>query len=99
MIVLLRECDPHTANLRNPIPRREVKGKFLICPLPLQHLLHLYVYFTMKITCGLLIALVFWGCHNKGNTPDVSGIKVDLKLERFEKSFFRIDSGNIAQGL
>src|SRR5262245_26378338 len=52
-----------------------------------------------KITVGLLITLVFWNCNNKSNNPDVSGIKVDIKLERFEKSFFAIDTNNIAQGL
>lgn len=52
-----------------------------------------------KITYCLLIALVFWSCNNRGSGPDVSGIKVDLKLERFEKSFFAIDTNNIAQGL
>ena len=52
-----------------------------------------------KITCGLLVAFVFWSCSNKSNGPDVSGIKVDIKLERFEKSFFAIDTNNIAKGL
>ena len=52
-----------------------------------------------KITCGLLVVLGFWSCNNKGNDPDVSAIKVDIKLERFEKSFFAIDTNNIVQGL
>jgi hypothetical protein len=52
-----------------------------------------------KVTGGLLIALVFWSCNSKDNGPDVSGIKVDMKLERFEKSFFAIDTNNIVQGL
>ena len=52
-----------------------------------------------KITCGLLVAFVFWSCSNKSNGPDVSGIKVDIKLERFEKSFFALDTNNIAKGL
>src|SRR6185295_5523306 len=53
----------------------------------------------VKFTGILLIASIFWSCNNKGNGPDVSGIKVDIKLERFEKSFFAIDTNNIAQGL
>ena len=52
-----------------------------------------------KITCGLLVVFVVWSCNNKGSGPDVSGIKVDIKLERFEKSFFAIDTNNVEQGL
>src|SRR5262245_5854118 len=52
-----------------------------------------------KITRVLLIGVVFWSCNNRSNGPDVSGIKVDIKLERFEKSFFAIDTNNVVQGL
>src|SRR5215831_17869832 len=52
-----------------------------------------------KITTGLLIAFIFWSCSNNSNGPDVSGIKVDVKLERFEKSFFAIDTNHIEEGL
>jgi len=52
-----------------------------------------------KIAAGLLIAFVLWSCSHKSSGPDVSGIKVDVKLERFEKSFFAIDTNNIGQGL
>jgi len=52
-----------------------------------------------KTICGALTILFFGGCNNHGNAPDVSGIKVDIRLERFEKSFFAIDTSNIAQGL
>ncbi len=52
-----------------------------------------------NVICGLLIAFVFWSCSNNSNDPDVSGIKVDIKLERFEKGFFAIDTNNIGQGL
>ncbi|HEY8389108.1 MAG TPA: hypothetical protein VIK74_10915 [Parasegetibacter sp.] len=34
------------------------------------------------------------GCGN-GDKPDVSKIKVDIKLERFDKAFFSIDTNNI----
>jgi len=46
-----------------------------------------------------LIALGIWSCNNKTNSPDVSGIKVDIKLERFEQSFFAIDTNDIVPGL
>ena len=50
----------------------------------------------------LLSVLLFFlavACNNNASTPDVSGIQVDVKIERFEKSFFSIDSNNIAPGL
>ncbi len=47
----------------------------------------------------VLIVLVLFACNNKSTTPNVSDIKVDVKLERFEKSFFSIDSNNTAPGL
>jgi hypothetical protein len=43
--------------------------------------------------------LVFLSCNNKSNAPDVSNIQVNVRLERFEKSFFSIDTNNIGQGL
>src|SRR6185436_2215031 len=52
-----------------------------------------------KISGFLLITFAFWSCNNKSNGPDVSGIQVDIRLERFEKSFFAIDTNNIPQGL
>ena len=41
-----------------------------------------------------LLVCILFSCNNK-NIPDVSGIKVDLKVQRFEKDFFSIDSNNI----
>jgi hypothetical protein len=38
-------------------------------------------------------------CGNNANKPDVSHIKVDLTLQRFEQSFFKMDTNNIQQGL
>ncbi len=50
------------------------------------------------ITCALLLALV--SCKGKNdNIPDVSDISVDIKLERFERDFFSIDTNNIEPGL
>lgn len=47
-------------------------------------------------TAAVLVLLV--ACHRK-DTPDVSHIKVDVQIDRFEKAFFAIDTANIAQGL
>lgn len=50
------------------------------------------------ITCALLLALV--SCKGKNeNIPDVSDISVDIKLERFERDFFSMDTNNIEPGL
>lgn len=38
-------------------------------------------------------------CGGDANKPDVSHIKVDLTLERFEQDFFKIDTNNIQGGL
>jgi hypothetical protein len=55
---------------------------------------------TMKRSCLiLLIAIFFSACKSKKGTPDVSGITVDIKLERFDRDFFAIDTNNILPGL
>ena len=53
----------------------------------------------MKINTLFFLGLIFFiGCtDSKG--PDVSNIKVDIPIERFDKSFFSIDTNNIAAGL
>ena len=52
-----------------------------------------------KITVLLLILTFFWvACNNKNNVPDVSGIKVNLEVQRFEKDFFAIDTNNVSKG-
>lgn len=42
----------------------------------------------------LFVCIVFalYGCKAKKHIPDVSGIKVDLAVERFEKDFFAADT-------
>jgi hypothetical protein len=44
---------------------------------------------TLLLAC---IILAVFGCKTKRHVPDVSGIKVDLQVERFEKDFFGIDT-------
>jgi hypothetical protein len=48
---------------------------------------------------SVFVLLSLFACNNKSNVPDVSGVNVDVKLERFEKSFFSIDSNNVSAGL
>ena len=52
-----------------------------------------------KIAAFLSIVIFSFSCKNGNNTPDVSHIKIDLTLERFEKSFFSIDTNNLSSGL
>lgn len=46
----------------------------------------------------LAIIVLICSCGHSGK-PDVSNIKVDLQLQRFEKDFFKIDTTNVAAGL
>ncbi len=60
------------------------------------------VSFTMtmkKIAPFLIPVLLLFACGNKSNTPDVSDIKVDLRIENFGDAFFRLDTNNILPGL
>lgn len=47
--------------------------------------------------CSLLILL--FACNNTSNTPDVSKININLRIQRFENDFFAIDSNNTRTGL
>lgn len=51
-----------------------------------------------KFSLYLVIIIVISSCKGK-NIPDVSGIKVDLQLQRFDKDFFAIDTNHIEQSL
>ncbi|MDB5198119.1 MAG: hypothetical protein JWO92_82 [Chitinophagaceae bacterium] len=51
-----------------------------------------------KLFIVLLITAFLFSCKNK-DIPDVSNIKVDLKVQRFEKDFFAIDTNNILNEL
>jgi hypothetical protein len=54
----------------------------------------------MKKTAFILLFIAaLTGCNNKKNTPDVSHIRIDLALQRFDKDFFAIDSNNVHPGL
>jgi hypothetical protein len=54
----------------------------------------------MKKLFTILLIASFTSCSNsKTNAPDVSDIKVNVTLERFDKDFFSIDSNNVLPGL
>ncbi len=46
-----------------------------------------------------LLAIVFSACSNADDTPDVSGIKVDLTTQRFERDFFSLDTQQLVPAL
>jgi len=51
-----------------------------------------------KILLGVT-CVFFFSCKNGKDTPDVSHIKTDVQVERFEKAFFAVDTTNMAQAL
>lgn len=52
-----------------------------------------------KIVLVSTILIGIYSCGNKKNIPDVSGISVQLQLQRFDKDFFAIDTNNAAEAL
>ena len=53
----------------------------------------------MKLTAVLLTLIFFFSCTNDSKGPDVSHIKVEVPIERFDKSFFSLDTNNLSNGL
>ena len=52
-----------------------------------------------KTGLSLIAAFSLFACNNKEGIPDVSSIEVDIPVERFDNSFFSIDSNDISSGL
>jgi len=48
----------------------------------------------MKYFSLILITVIFFSCNNADKTPDVSGIKVELKTMRFDKELFSLDTAD-----
>ena len=53
----------------------------------------------MKINTLFFLSLIFFIACTDSKGPDVSNIKVDIQIERFDKDFFSIDTNNIAADL
>jgi hypothetical protein len=47
----------------------------------------------------VLLMIVSFACSSKRNVPDVSAIRAPVSLQRFEKSFFALDTIKIAESL
>ncbi|HZK65618.1 MAG TPA: hypothetical protein VFC34_15860, partial [Puia sp.] len=46
-----------------------------------------------------LLLLLAFSCKNRNRAPDVSDIAVNTRIERFDQSFFALDSNHIREGL
>jgi hypothetical protein len=56
-------------------------------------------YSNMRLLISLLIVTAFISCKNNSNIPDVSDIKVNLTVHRFEQGLFSLDTNNLAPQL
>ena len=52
-----------------------------------------------KFTWLLVVMLLAASCSPKKKIPDVSGIKVSLNIERFDRDFFAIDTSHLSASL
>lgn len=53
----------------------------------------------MRLSISSLLILVLISCNDSNNKPNVSDIKVNVKIERFDKDFFSIDTNHLDQSL
>lgn len=53
----------------------------------------------MRLLFCLIVSVLLFGCSNKNNIPDVSSVKVPITTQRFEQSFFALDTNNIVPQL
>ncbi len=53
----------------------------------------------MRFTISSIFLFVLLSCNNSNNKPDVSNINVNVKIERFDKDFFSMDTNHLDQSL
>ncbi len=53
----------------------------------------------MKFLFAVFFCLMFFACKNKKPAPDVSNIKINVQLKRFDKDLFSLDTSNISTSL
>ena len=53
----------------------------------------------MKIFAPLAFCLIVLACNSKKPAPDVSDIKIDVHLKRFDKDLFAVDTNNLDASL
>ncbi|HTM91162.1 MAG TPA: hypothetical protein VL095_02000, partial [Flavisolibacter sp.] len=54
---------------------------------------------SMRLTLSSLLILLLISCNNSNNKPNVSDIKVDVNILRFDKDFFSMDTNRLDQSL
>jgi hypothetical protein len=52
-----------------------------------------------KAVAVLLVSIAFYACKSDKKIPDVSKVKVDVKLVDFNKNFFVLDTAHLDEGL
>jgi hypothetical protein len=52
-----------------------------------------------KILISVIIVSFFFSCNDKKGLPDISEIDVDVKIERFDREFFAIDTNQVLNDL
>lgn len=74
--------------------------QLLIANLPIAYCLLPIIFVPMKKIAGsLAFILLLISCNSDKKAPDVSGIKVELAVQRFDKDFFSIDTNQVEQAL
>lgn len=53
----------------------------------------------MKKLLIFILPVFISACNNQTSKPDVSNIKINLELKRFDEAFFKLDTNNLQQGL
>lgn len=61
-----------------------------------------FIYFChmpfLKFSLGAILIFFIFSC-NTNQAPNISNIKVELQVQRFEQDFFKIDTNNVLQGV
>ncbi len=53
----------------------------------------------MKVFISLIFCLILFACNNEKPIPDVSNIKIDVQLKRFDRDLFAVDTNNVEASL
>jgi len=53
----------------------------------------------IKLLPAIILCLSIIGCNNKRDAPNISSVKADFKVIRFDRDLFAIDSNNVLPGL
>ena len=61
--------------------------------------MHLYFICSMKMFAPLAFCMIAFACNSKRPAPDVSNIKVDVQLKRFDKDLFAADTNDLNASL